>query len=266
MPDPIRPPARWAALAALATLHLVWPASGIAQAPTPAPAPSPAATSAAERAQREAERVFEFIKFHSLRPRTIEPARPARPPAPAPAPAPAAAPAAAPQATPAAPAPVASPERVAAPPRPAVTDAPAKPAATLPASEAPPALVPAPITVPEPVALPVVPNALPPVAPPPAPAATLPAPEADDDDEPLQLQSFVAPVLTPAVQATLGAGARSVKVRFTVEPDGRVSQAEAAATVPKRLAKPAVDAILQWRFTPLQQARTVDVEIAFRRD
>lgn len=253
MPDPIRPPARWAALAALASLPLVWPTPGLAQAP--APAPSPAATSAAERAQREAERVFEFIKFHSLRPRTIEPARPARPPAPAPA--------AAPQATPAAPATVASPERVAAPPRPAVTDAPAKPAVTLPASEPPPALVPAPITVPEPVALPVVPNALPPAAPPPA---TLPAPEADDDDEPLQLQSFVAPVLTPAVQATLGAGARSVKVRFTVEPDGRVSQAEAAATVPKRLAKPAVDAILQWRFMPLQQARTVDVEIAFRRD
>lgn len=260
MPDPIRPPARWAALAALASLPLVWPTSGLAQAP--APAPSPAATSAAERAQREAERVFEFIKFHSLRPRTIEPARPARPPAPAPAPAPAAAP----QAPAATPAPVATPERVAAPPRPAATDTPPKPAVTLPASEPPPTLVPAPITVPEPAALPVVPNALPPVAPPAAPAAALPAPEADDDDEPLQLQSFVAPVLTPAVQATLGAGARSVKVRFTVEADGRVSQAEAAATVPKRLAKPAVDAILQWRFMPLQQARTVDVEIAFRRD
>jgi len=55
-------------------------------------------------------------------------------------------------------------------------------------------------------------------------------------------------------------------VRFTVEASGRVSHAEADASVPKRLARPAVDAILQWQFAPLPQPRTVDVEIAFRRD
>ena len=95
-------------------------------------------------------------------------------------------------------------------------------------------------------------------------------PETDDRDDhedvALQMQNFVAPVLTPAVQATLGAGARNVKVRFTVEASGQVSKAEAAADVPRRLAKPATDAILQWRFAPLPQARTTEVEIAFRRD
>lgn len=88
----------------------------------------------------------------------------------------------------------------------------------------------------------------------------------DPDDAALQLQNFVAPVLTPALQATLGAGSRNIKVRFTVEASGKVSSAEAAAGVPRRLAKPATDAILQWQFAPLSQARTADVEIAFRRD
>jgi hypothetical protein len=91
--------------------------------------------------------------------------------------------------------------------------------------------------------------------------------EADDPEEvPLQLQDFVAPVLTQEVQATLGVGSRSVKVRFTVEPSGKVSKAEAAPGVPRRLAKPAMEAILQWRFAALPAARIVDVEIAFRRD
>ncbi|PTT87089.1 hypothetical protein DBR42_12385, partial [Pelomonas sp. HMWF004] len=94
-----------------------------------------------------------------------------------------------------------------------------------------------------------------------------PEPEPEDRDEvPLQMVNFVPPVLTQAVQATLGAGSRQVKVRFTVEPSGQVSHAEAAAGVPRRLAKPATEAILQWQFAPLPQARTVDVEIAFKRD
>ena len=46
----------------------------------------------------------------------------------------------------------------------------------------------------------------------------------------------------------------------------RVSHAQAASGVPRRLAKPATEAILQWQFAPLAQARTADVEISFRRD
>lgn len=250
MPDLIRTPRRWLALAALAPLPLVWSAPSIAQAPAPAPGAAP--TTAAERAQRDAERVFEFIKFHTLRPRMIEPSRAAKPAAPA---------------TP--PAPTASPDRSGTPPRPGPTDVSPRPAPSLAASELPPTLEAAPVTAPTAVALPVAPATLPaappvPVLPPPT---ALPAPEADDgDDDALQLQDFVAPVLPPAVQATLGAGARNIKVRFTVEPDGRVSQAEAAAGVPRRLARPATDAILQWRFAPLPQPRTVEVEVAFRRD
>ncbi len=59
MTDLNRTARRWATLAALAPLPLLWPLSAIAQAPAPAPAAAP--TTAAERAQREAERVFEFI-------------------------------------------------------------------------------------------------------------------------------------------------------------------------------------------------------------
>jgi Gram-negative bacterial TonB protein C-terminal len=54
-------------------------------------------------------------------------------------------------------------------------------------------------------------------------------------------------------------------VRFTVEANGTVSKAEALAEAPRRFARPATDAVLQWQFAPLPQARTVDVEIAFRR-
>lgn len=225
-------------------------------------AQTPAPLSDAERARRDAEKVFSFIKFQTVRNRPVgeageKPARPRAanaapraPVAPAPSPAPAAAPATPATATAAAntPTPVSLPAE--------------KPLETTPtaAATSPPL------------------GALPPSAPQPTPTAAasvspaaLPAPateeDADDeDDAALQLQSFVPPSLTPEVNATLGAGSRNVKVRFTVEADGRVSKAEAAAGVPRRLAKPATDAILQWRFAPLPQARNVDVEIAFRRD
>lgn len=215
----------------------------------------------AERARRDAEKVFSFIKFQTV-PR---PGAEAKPPKPAAAPATAAA------------------ERPKAPTRPAEAHAapatphlavarpaeepPAKTVAELAPAAPPPAL--APVTLAAPAAQPV-PLAAVALAPAfnPAPAAPKPEEAEDDDadDGALQLRAFVAPVLPPSVQQTLGAGSRNVKVRFTVEADGRVSQAEAAPQVPRRLAKPAVDAILQWQFAPLAQARTVDVEIAFRRD
>ena len=100
-----------------------------------------------------------------------------------------------------------------------------------------------------------------------APAVADTAAEADDPEETaLQLQNFVAPVLPPSLQATLGSGSRKVMVRFTVEANGTVSQAEAAPGVPRRFVRPATEAVLQWRFAPLAQARTVDVEIDFRRE
>jgi protein TonB len=210
-------------------------------------AQTPAPLSDAERARRDAEKVFSFIKFQTVRNRPVgeageKPARPRAanaapraPVAPAPSPAPAAAPATPATATAAAntPTPVSLPAE-----KPLETTPAPQPTPTAAASVSPAA--------------------------PPAPATEEDAD--DEDDAALQLQSFVPPSLTPEVNATLGAGSRNVKVRFTVEADGRVSKAEAAAGVPRRLAKPATDAILQWRFAPLPQARNVDVEIAFRRD
>ncbi len=209
-----------------------------------------ASLSAAEqRAQREAERVFSVIKFHTIRskPATETTNKPARAPAPAPT-----APRVAQQPRPA-PVPASAVAAVAEPAGPnagaaaTAADAP-KPAVAAATSPAPPISTPME-----------------------QPAVAAPAPEAepeaeDPDEVPLRLQSFVPPVVTPALQATLGAGERNVRVKLTVEVDGKVSHAEAAAGVPRRLARPAVDAILQWQFAPLPQARTAEVEIAFRRD
>lgn len=223
----------------LTTLSLALPLLAVAQI-------SPAAlTSAEERAQREAERVFSVIKFHTIRSKPADagaskPRPPAKPVARTDRPAPAAA------ATPAA-------EPVTPSPALAETVAP-KPQAAEPAPgtwQAPPAVA---ATREEPV------SAVP------STPAEQDSGDDDPDEAPLRMQHFVAPVFPPAVQATLGAGSRNVRVRFTVRPDGTVVEAEAAAGVPRRLARPATEAILQWQFAPLPQARTADVDIEFRRD
>lgn len=206
----------------------------LAAAQTAAPPPN-----VPERALRDAERVLSIIKFHAVRPRAAE--KPRRP---------------APAAT----------------PRPTQTAAVAAPTAVAAAASAPP-----PTPAAEPPAASVATAAMsePPTVPPPAAATTaLATPSAGEDDadadEPdevaLQLRHFVAPVLTPSVQAMLGTGARRVAVRFTVDTDGTVTKAQAAADVPPRLARPATEAVLQWQFEPLPQPRTVDVELALRRE
>lgn len=197
----------------------------------------------AERARRDADKVLSFIKFQTVRSKPAEPAdKPRKPAAPVPPRATAAARAsdAAPSAEPAA----AEHAHALATPQPTAT--PAAAAATVEQTAAGFAAMAAP-------------------APPTAPAEPEPEPE-EHDEAPLQIQQFVAPVLPPSVQATLVGGSRKVTVRFTVEPNGTVSKAEAAADVPRRLARPATDAVLQWQFAPLAQARTVDVELAFRRE
>ncbi len=224
-------PERTALSRLLAALALTMPLLVAAQTPQPP-------LTAAERAQREADRVFDVIRFHTIRSKpTVEAgSKPARPPAP-PA------------------------QRV----LPHTFAAPAPLAATAPAAEAvvgmSAAQTPAAMPQPAPAASVQVDE----------PAGTAPTPEAEAETEepeeaPLRMQNFVAPTLTPALQATLGAGDRHVRVRLTVEADGTVSRAEAVAGVPRRLARPATEAILQWQFAPLPQARTAEVEIAFRRD
>ena len=218
----------------IAALCLALPLLSAAQTP-------PAAD--LERVRREAEKVFSWIKFHTVptKPATETRAKPQRAPA---ASKDAAAKPSAPAAdvTPAEAAPPSLPAMAEVQATPSVPAGPERGAEPAPAAPAPESTVP-------------------------TPAATEAEAERDEPEDPaLQLRSFVAPVLPPAVQSTLGVGTRAVKVRFTVEADGRVSHAEAAPDLPRRLAKPATEAILQWQFAPLPQARTAEVEIGFRRD
>ena len=232
----------------LAALGLMIPLLGTAQAP---------AMSDAERARRDAEKVFGFIKFQTVKPKpAAEPEKPRKP------------------AAPIAPRPI-SPARqteTAAAPETARTTTSAPATSTPPQAVAivrtPPPTEAAPLPEPRQMnasfsATPI--NAVPAPA---APLAAAPEPEADEPEEvPLQLQRFVEPVLPRLTRDALESGSRDVivTVRFTVEANGTVSKAEALAEAPRRFARPATDAVLQWQFAPLPQARTVDVEIAFRR-
>jgi Gram-negative bacterial TonB protein C-terminal len=241
----------------LAALSLMIPLLGAAQAP---------AMSDAERARRDAEKVFGFIKFQTVKPKpAAEPDKPRKPVATS-APRPAS--------------PARQTETAAAPQT-------ATPATGAPASPAPSQTV-ASVSTPPPsqtvasVSTPPPPNAAPsfqpqqpaasfsgaPVNTLPPPPAAVPEPEANEAEEvPLQLQRFVEPVLPRTTRNALENSTRDiiVTVRFTVEANGTVSKAEALTDVPLRFARPATDAVLQWQFAPLPQARTVDVEIAFRR-
>jgi TonB family protein len=137
---------------------------------------------------------------------------------------------------------------VAAPPSAALpaVSAPAVEVASMPApAELPPRLEPAVEPVIEPVAAP-----------------------AEDEEQAVEikLREFVAPELNPSLLATLGASNPRVLMRFTVEPDGRVSEAKAREGTPRRLAQVASRAILQWRFEPIAAAQEVEVELAFKRE
>lgn len=227
----------------LAALSLTIPLLGAAQAP---------AMTDAERARRDAEKVLSFIKFQTVR------AKPA--PEPADKPRKAAAP---------------SLQRPASTTRHAEAAAAAEPAVAAPAqaSAATHALPTAEATTLPAPAQPTASFGAPPMSAPAAAATAVASPETvaepeTETEEPeevaLQLQRFVEPVLTASAQAALAGRLRKVTVRFTVEANGTVSKAEATTDAHRRLARPAVDAVLQWQFAPLPHPRTVDVEIAFK--
>jgi TonB family protein len=203
----------------------------------------------AERARRDAEKVFNFIRFQTVRKAPAEgETKPSRPRRSTPAPSAAAASAAPTSAATPSPAPTVAASAAATPVVAAVEQ---PPTASLAPSPAP---TPAPTATPGPA----------------MPTATVAAPndepEDEDDEEALKLVSFTAPQLSLELQATLGPSTRNVKVRFTVAADGRVTQAQAQEGTPRKLANVATQAIRQWRFAPLPRAREVDVEIAFKRD
>lgn len=209
-----------------------------------------------DRAKRDADKVFSFIKFHTVRS------------APAPAPAKPAAQAA--QAAPptrslvVATAPASQPAAAtSASVGTAATSSAAAPAATVPstlAAEAASAAEPTVTTADLPA------DAA-------SAAATLSqaplqaAPQVEEEEVPLRLVDYVAPDMSAQVLAAMPSNEVTVPVRFTVQPDGRVSSAQAmGGSAPRRVAQAAVRAVQQWRFDRLPAERTVDVEINFKAD
>lgn len=246
----------------LSSLLALAAAGVLAQTP---PASDRDKLSDAERARRDAEKVFSFIKFHTVRPaapaaaaRPAPPARPAAAPQAAAAAAAAGTAAAAPLA--AAPAPSPAPAALASVPAPAAAPAalaPSTPTAAQglgtpqPGISQPPQAEPAP-SLPNTSAAAALPE-------------PVPAPE-PDDEVPLKLLAYTPPEMNAQVMDALGSRPVVVPVRFTVQPNGRVSEARSLATggVPRRVAQAAVRAVQQWRFEPIPAVREVDVEIAFK--
>lgn len=205
-----------------------------AAAPAPASAASAPAKGAApsERAQRQADSVFRWIKIHSEKPRKAAEAKPAAKSE-------------------------AAVVVTGSSPREAARAEPddAKPAPT--ASASSPALEPLNAAAEkDTVAAPVVPV----VASAPAVVPVTPA-------APVEEEVVVKPIEQPKpefpedVMAQLGSG--KVKLRFMVQPDGSVAEAEVLSTSHRRLNRAALDAIAKWRFKPIKVARPAQVELGF---
>jgi len=94
-----------------------------------------------------------------------------------------------------------------------------------------------------------------------AEAVAAPAPEPDPEPM-LKAIKMVEPDFPRQLQSTLRSG--TVQVRFTVQPDGSVTRAEAVQTSHRRLNSAALDAVNQWRFAPIARAREATVELVFR--
>jgi protein TonB len=221
-------------------------ATALAQAAPIAGAPSGELTPS-QRAKRDAEKVFQWIRIHSDKPRRAS-------------------------------APGASVERSGTPqpvaargaavakasPKPAEQDAAASAvAAEQPvliadtAASAPAALATAPAT--ETAA----PDATAPAAARDAgaPLAAAMAAPAIEEDTPLVAVLRTEPDFPASLMRQLRKG--TVQVAFTVQPDGSVAQARSVSSSHPRLVQSAVATVTQWRFQPLHHAQQAVVEIGF---
>lgn len=212
-------------------------ATALAQADPAASAPGGEMTPS-QRAKRDAEKVFQWIRIHSDKPRraSASNASAERSGTPQPVAARGAA--------------VAK-----APPKPADKDA--APAAV--AAEQPllitDTVASAPATVaaaPEPASA-----ALAAAAPPVARAAA----PVIEDDTPLVAVLRTEPDFPANLMRQLRKG--SVQVAFTVQPDGSVAQARSVSSSHPRLVQAAVATVTQWRFQPLRHSQQAVVELGF---
>ncbi|QPF75683.1 TonB family protein [Roseateles sp. DAIF2] len=201
-----------------------------------------------ERAKRDADKVYQWIRFHADKAEKADKAAKAQQSTQA-APVPAAKPAAAPP-------PVAS-ARAATPPAAAAAPV-AKPA------EPAVAAAPAPAASADQLVAMATTSAQPVLPPPTAQAAravTPPPPPPEPVEEALTLVERVEPEFPRRVLQDRGG---SVTVRFTVQPDGSVRDAEAVKSSHPRLVRGVLDAVNRWRFAPITQARSAVVEVGFR--
>lgn len=215
---------------------------GLAQAqpPTAGNAAPSAELTPAERAQRDADKVFKWIRIQADKPvqRAMNPAPPVAAKSAAPA---VAAKSGRPR--------TAEPTAQAAAPAPAVTTAQqqqtlkSEPAAI--SATEPSLLAAARIAAPPPVAI----------------AAPEPEPE---PERPLKALAMVEPEMPRQLPASIRKGV--VLVRFTVQPDGTVHQAEIVQSTHQRLSDSALEAVSKWRFEPIAQARVATVEVGFSRE
>ena len=211
---------------------------GLAQAQTTPPASSQgtnpmADVSPSERAKRDAEKVFQWIRIHSDKPRKSAAAKDDKP------------------ATTASAAPVAKTT--------------GKSAKTADASHGEPirettaAVVVLP-TAPQPLAAPSVKsdaaaNAL---------VAAVPPAAIEDTDAALIPVHRTDPEFPTGLMRSLRKG--MVQVSFTVQPDGSVAQAQAVSTTHARLNQAAIATVSQWRFQPLRHAQHAVVDLGFNLD
>lgn len=245
-----------AGTALLLTLFAGVPESAQAQPMPPGSASAAAGDlTASERAQRDTDKVFKWILIHSDKPRKLAPVREEKPIVVAPVrPKPAAtrnADVAAPAARGAAPS--ASPKAL-------VTGVAKAPTASAAASGNKETLL-APAGAEPAAATPVVNS----VGGSPERATVATAAEGEPDaDEPLTAVLRADPRFPPSLMRTLRTG--RVQVRFTVVPDGSVSQRTVVASSNVRLNEDALAAVAKWRFKPLRRAKEAVVEVGFDLD
>lgn len=237
--DPGRRPMTLPALLAV----LVSIAAGAAHSQA-VPSASPAASEITplERAKRDAEKVFQWIRMHSDKPRRASPAQAGNERAAAVAPLAARRPE--PQS--------AKPSEVvdSSPPPPSPAERSTLTAHTA-ASQASPAASPA-----QPVSA-----ALAAASDVTAPIAALPEAPIPEEDAPLVALLQSEPEFPANLMRQLRKG--TVQVAFTVQPDGSVTQARSLVATNPRLVRMAVAAVSQWRFQPLRHAQSAVVEVGF---
>lgn len=86
-----------------------------------------------------------------------------------------------------------------------------------------------------------------------------PAPPPEDEPVVLVPLKRDPPVIPPAVQREARKG--SVKVHFTVMPDGSVHDAKAVSTTEFAFNRPVLAAVSKWRFEPIRSEQQVEVQI-----